>query len=283
MSENLYTLHEIDYSSTNIQCSINYEDKPISSYHNWHSSIDIIMILDSTLLINVSNTKLYLNEGDIIFIPPDTTHSIDYSSSACCLVFKANISLLNDIKSIKEVLTDIYPILILSPEKDLDIYERIRKNIFLINTIKNENLINCEMKTYSLLLEILDLISQKSTNKNITINTFNNKNQEYIINEICEYITNHCTEKLTLDDISKISGFSKYHFSRLFKQYTDLTFCKYLNKKRINLAESLLGNMEITILDIALSSGFNSLSTFNRIFKQEKRCTPSQYRKMYIS
>ena len=47
-------------------------------------------------------------------------------------------------------------------------------------------------------------------------------------------------EDLSLEGVASQAGFSKYHFSRLFKQYTDSTFYKYLNQKRIEFAKTLL-------------------------------------------
>lgn len=96
-----------------------------------------------------------------------------------------------------------------------------------------------------------------------------------------DYIDSHYTEELTLDNIADFSGFSKYHFTRLFKQYTDSTFYDYLIYRRIKAAEELLANPELSITEIALQSGFSSISTFNRIFKQKKGCTPSEYRSLY--
>jgi AraC-like DNA-binding protein len=98
---------------------------------------------------------------------------------------------------------------------------------------------------------------------------------------ICDYISDHCTEPLTLDMAADLSGFSKYHFTRLFKQFTNVSFYKYLNLKRIAKAEQLLINPDLSITDVALSSGFSSLSAFIRMFKIIKGCTPSEFRSIY--
>ncbi|HCD46236.1 MAG TPA: hypothetical protein DEQ64_21450 [Lachnoclostridium sp.] len=77
------------------------------------------------------------------------------------------------------------------------------------------------------------------------------------------------------------SGFSKYHFTRIFKQYMNMTFYEYLNSRRVKKAEELLYNTkEMSITDVAMGSGFSSMSTFNRTFKMIKRCSPSDYRKI---
>lgn len=92
----------------------------------------------------------------------------------------------------------------------------------------------------------------------------------------------HCTEDLSLDQVAKTAGFSKYHFTRLFKQFTNTTYYKYLNRKRIDHAMLLLSDPDIPVTEAALQSGFSSLSTFLRVFRSVKQCTPTEFRDMYI-
>ncbi|RHC49363.1 AraC family transcriptional regulator [Hungatella hathewayi] len=98
---------------------------------------------------------------------------------------------------------------------------------------------------------------------------------------VCNYINEHCTEDLSLETIAGIAGFSKYHFTRLFKDFTHTSFYRYLNKKRISHAEQLLINPEYSVTEVALQSGFSSLSAFIRMFKQLKGCTPTEFKRMY--
>lgn len=78
-----------------------------------------------------------------------------------------------------------------------------------------------------------------------------------------------------------LSGFSKFYFSRLFKQFTDVSFYKYVNQKRIEKAAEMLTEPNISITNVALSCGFESLSSFIRMFKIVKGCTPTEFRNMY--
>ena len=90
------------------------------------------------------------------------------------------------------------------------------------------------------------------------------KQQEYLqkFNDVLDYIDAHYAEDLTLDAVASYSGFSKYHFTRLFKQYANTTFYDYLSYKRIKVAEQLLTEPELSITEIAFRSGFSSISTF---------------------
>ena len=92
------------------------------------------------------------------------------------------------------------------------------------------------------------------------------------------YVDEHFTEKLSLEDMSARTGFSKFHFSRLFKKYTGYNFSDYLCARRVNEARMLLLVPETSVTDVAISSGFSSISTFNRVFKQQTGLSPSEYR-----
>ena len=110
----------------------------------------------------------------------------------------------------------------------------------------------------------------------------NNLNRERFTS-ICEYIREHCTEQITLEQTAKMAGFSKYYFARLFRDFTGVTFYKYLNQQRIMRAQRFLADPERTVAETAMLCGYESFSSFNRMFKQIKGCTPGQFRKIHNS
>ena len=108
------------------------------------------------------------------------------------------------------------------------------------------------------------------------------KKREYIdkFNALFSYIDKHYTDDISLDFVAEMTGYSKFYFTRLFKKYAGTTFFDYLCYKRIRAAEELLINPSLSITDVAIMSGFPSISTFNRLFKQKKNCTPTEYREL---
>lgn len=58
-----------------------------------------------------------------------------------------------------------------------------------------------------------------------------------------------------------------------------MTFGHYLNNYRIEKASDLLKSTEDPITEIVFKSGFGSIKTFNRVFKQIRGCSPSSYKK----
>ena len=96
---------------------------------------------------------------------------------------------------------------------------------------------------------------------------------------VFEYVEKNYQNAIDLEEISKVAGFSKYHFSRFFKENAGVTFLDYLNNFRITKAEWSLLYDKDSILEVAYKSGFNSVKTFNRVFKYLKGCAPMEYRK----
>ena len=85
-------------------------------------------------------------------------------------------------------------------------------------------------------------------------------------------------EPLGIDEICSACHMSRTYFSSLFSQTHGITCSEYIERLRISNACMLLITTGRAVVDIALESGFSSLSTFNSAFKKHCGKTPSQYR-----
>jgi len=137
---------------------------------------------------------------------------------------------------------------------------------------------------YARIIDIFVTLSryynQKFSHKN---DTQTHKRQDHVIrlNSVFEYIDGNLTKKLTLEKLAKVAHYSKFHFERIFKVFTGMSFYQHLKTKRVYHAEALLLDPKLAIIDVALKSGFGSVSAFNRAFKEIKHCTPSEFRKIH--
>ncbi len=98
------------------------------------------------------------------------------------------------------------------------------------------------------------------------------------LSNVCAYLSDHFTEDISLEDVAAYAGFSKYHFERIFTDYAGTTFYQYLQQMRINYAQTLLSNPELSITDISYQSGFASSTAFTRAFRKSTGIPPSQFR-----
>lgn len=261
-----------------------YNEQTIGFAPHWHNALEVILPIENSYDVRVNDEDHHILPGEIFFIPPGEMHELMASSSGTRFIFLFNITNIMQMKGYAGIQSMLAHPLHITKADFLPVYDEIYRLFGLMwNEYFSDNDFR-ELSIYAHLIQIFVLLGRnKLRSANLFPNVRNYKQKEYMqrFSQVLDYIDTHYMEELTLDDIADFSGFSKYHFTRLFKQYTTSTFYDYLNFKRIKVAESLLAQPDLSITEIALQSGFSSISTFNRIFKQKKNCTPSQYRTLY--
>ena len=93
------------------------------------------------------------------------------------------------------------------------------------------------------------------------------------------YIMENLASRLSLAEVAAECGISKYHFSRMFKSATGMSFSAFVNKMRIDMAKELLRQPQLNITQVCYASGFNDLSYFDKVFRRHTGTSPSGYRK----
>lgn len=259
-----------------------YNDLSTPFEPHWHNALEIIIPIENYYESEVENDAFHIKPYEILFIPPGKLHSLTPpSTSGKRFIFLFDISHLAELKGFSSVQSLLSKPIHITKNNYPNIYDDILELLLqILNEYTNKNEF-FELTIYSLLLNIFVKFGYNHIHtKNLFPNVRLNKQKEYVqkLNNLLGYINTHYTEDLNLETIAASIGFSKYHFSRLFKQYTDYTFYDYLCYRRIKAAEELLVQPDLSITEIALQSGFSSLSAFNRLFKQQKNCTPSEYR-----
>ncbi len=269
---------------------------------HWHFAAELIMPMENSYGIVANDIEYTVHPGEIMFISPGVVHNTVAPSSGWRYIFQIDITRLKSINGITNILSHIGQIAVFNSENAGNILPELivlfqdicdeyysSEEFFIPNnhsvSISGDRNFLCEPIIYSKFLTMLTLIGRNYYDNIEDDSISTDKRQEYIgkFMGICSYIDEHFAEDLNLDDVASIAGFSKFHFSRLFKQYTNVSFYKYVNLQRISYAEQLLATPDISITEVAMKSGFSSSSAFIRMFKQIKNCTPSEFREIYES
>ncbi|MBN9380615.1 MAG: helix-turn-helix transcriptional regulator [Chitinophagaceae bacterium] len=93
-----------------------------------------------------------------------------------------------------------------------------------------------------------------------------------------DYIAGNFTRDLSLMEISNHCCVSPFHFSRLFKIFTNTSPHQYLLSIRLQHAAMLLGNSDRPVADIAFTSGFNGVEHFTAAFRKKYKFPPARWR-----
>ncbi len=284
MIENLSGQHETVNYRKNTHLRLYNNDEAENYPPHWHTPFELIMPTKSWYKVRCGNREYFLREGDILIICPGVLHELFAPEQGVRIIFQPLLSSFS-LSDLDLLISMIDPAVLITPETHPQIYEQVQKRLL---EIRDEYLLApsfAESSIYSKVLEILVLVGRHHAEMvRQGFDAKDSKQQEYMkkFDFICGYISEHFSEQLTLDDMASMAGFSKYHFTRLFKQYTDCSFYQYLNQKRINYAKLLLTDKQIPILEVSLRSGYSNLSAFLRMFKKIAGCTPSELRKMYV-
>ncbi len=97
------------------------------------------------------------------------------------------------------------------------------------------------------------------------------------------YINEHFQGDLSLEQLAAQANMSLFHFTRVFAKETGITPHQYLIKTRLSAAKYFLKSTEMSIKNIAFSTGFNSETSFCTTFKKWENVTPTQYRQSILN
>lgn len=251
---------------------------------HWHYAIEIIIVLEDSYTVRIKNNEYVCNPGDIMIIPSGELHELLEPKSGrrlICLFDTQTLYQLNGFAALQPFIS--LPVHIKNNDTSY-VYNRC---INLLRQITREYADKnpfYELVIYARLLSIFVTIGRQKINGAGQDESFLDPKQNELNQKLSiafEYIDSNYTENLTLEQVASVAGFSKFHFSRLFKQCSGQNFHEYLCLKRVQASEVLLLTPALSITEIAFKSGFASLSSFNRAFRAVNHCSPTEYRTLY--
>lgn len=164
-------------------------------------------------------------------------------------------------------------------EEIRDVFEKIEKTITDWGTEQRE------LRLRMLILNLLVCSSQleKFREKNFhSASMQGSLEKQKRVCMIADYLAGHYEEHENVDELAGRFYMSRSYLCRIFKEVTNFTVSEYVNLFRIAASREYLLNREMTMTEIANCLGFNSLTYFERVFKQLMSVTPGEYRKQYL-
>ena len=252
---------------------------------HWHDELEIIIITEGSVCVEIANSSFILEKGDGYFINSGILHSTKLLS-ACghqhALIFSPKIAAHSD-----GIIWNTY----IKPVLDNSSLSFIKLNASVswqkdILQLANEAWIYgaYEKKDYPItvrhcITSIFSLIkSYTKLLENETIFTDKAKQDEIRIKKTLLFIENNYSSVITIADIADSGDISISSCLRLFKHILNTTPIQYLIKYRLQKAIEEFDNLTgKSIGDIAYSCGFSDAAYFNRCFKKEFGCTPTEY------
>jgi AraC-like DNA-binding protein/ligand-binding sensor protein len=137
-------------------------------------------------------------------------------------------------------------------------------------------------KQYEAVIKLLSLFAQHLSILVNQILVRHDNAEPPIITRAKAFIQEHQTESLHLGQVAKAVNSSPFYFCKMFKKATGLNFTDYVSRIRIERAKNLLLNPNLRVSEIAFEIGFQSLTHFNRVFKNTVGQSPTRYREQLL-
>ncbi len=263
------------HNKTTVRVWYNTQASDFDSH--WHNAMEFIVPIENCYDVATKGKTFHLVPGDILIIPPRELHTLITPDHGARMIYLFDISPISRMVAFKKLKPALQQPFYINETDAPGIYQnlmRIRDEYFNPEEFSELTIYACLLKILAKLGEYYLSITDYFPSVGM------HKQQEYIrmFGNIMDYVDAHCMEELSLEQIADMAGFSKYHFSRLFKEYTNVNFSDYVNSRRIKAAEELLEDGTLSITDVAMRSGFPSVSTFYRLFQKQNLCSPTEFR-----
>lgn len=166
-----------------------------------------------------------------------------------------------------------------SDELDLPTYIKggLTREIMMLFGFCDETTKNAYLNSYKILGPINHSVLE-ILKKNLLL-----ESENFLTVKVKKYIHENLRERVTLNDISENTFYSAIYLETVFKKDTGKSIIEYLIDERLNVAKKMLIDGSIPLSEIAESVGFLDYNYFARTFKKHIGCTPTQYKKQYLS
>jgi len=257
----MFPKYEHRYTPLYIAASKRVKEYPA----RFHKQLEVMYVTSGELRVIIEGKSYTLQAGDLYVVFPDLLHMVHESSAAAYLMvaddkmFSAYAKLMNCYKPELPVLRkaevpELVPMVMqrLCQWDKQELEHRQPVLMGYVNALVGE------------LLSKLPLV-ERNTDQMLT-------------HRLILYLLENYTRPITLEDVAKALGYSKYHISHVIAETFGCNFRTLINSYRISLAQSLLLAGDMTVGEAADACGFQNQSSFNRVFLQQCGVTPSAFR-----
>jgi AraC-like DNA-binding protein len=252
---------------------LTWEGETVSFPPHWHDCFEILLITKGGIYVSVDEGIYEISAGDVVMINAGAIHGFfDPKPGTAALGMQFGIAFFN------EEFISVKDMIFYNPAPDKtaipeDAYDRLRHLLRETAAEYREKAPGYQLAVQSKLYEFMVLILRKTAKTA-------EKNRSSKSKQILSFVfKNFDNPDLTLEEAAGALSLNKFYFTRFFKKHTGYSFHAYLTKTRVDFAKRYLIESKMSVTDVAFRTGFNSLQTFNRVFKTLTGFVPREYRR----
>ncbi len=285
MNFSQYEIYDFDKTSA-FNMSTGYKER--SYQMHWHSYGEIMLVgPGETNIYKVNQNTYELVEGDFVLVWPMEMHAIVDADREHSLVIQFSNGFMNSLFDLQRIMHFYRNLHIICVNAHPELAARLKEIAYKMKAYFYSDTSDCELKCCMLLMEFMMILDEHRQEFVPEIGQeiygrYNDDVMRRMIN-VTDYIKNNLTaDDLSQSAMAEMAGISKDYFSRMFKNVTGMNYSKWLNMIRLEKAVEMLSKDDMTLTEIAMMSGFQSISSFIRVFHDEKGMAPGEYRALFF-
>ncbi|PHU34586.1 hypothetical protein CSX01_09215 [Pseudobutyrivibrio ruminis] len=255
---------------------------------HWHSYGEIILVGPGDRHIFMVNQNTYdLVSGDFVLVWPREMHEVVDTNLEEALIIQFSNSFMNSLFDLQRIMHFYRNLHVLCVNNHRQLVLQLQEIVHKMRDIFFSDSSDKELRCCMLLMEFMLTLDEHKNEFAPEINSLDNNGYNEDIMRRMISVTDYIKNNLTADDLSqatmaKMAGISKDYFSRLFKTVTGTNYSKWLNMIRMEKATELLSLDNRPLTEVAMLAGFQSIPSFNRVFRAEKGMSPGEYRSLRV-
>lgn len=240
---------------------------------HWHREVEIVRVLEGPCTFVVGKKNYAANPGDFIITRSCEPHQFITSPEKKMQICKFNVGLIYNLTKHFQ-----YPQAHIPYEQIIKVpglYEELCSVFKKIGMIYNHNASDVLSDCYTALLFCL-LAEHFPCNTELAI-----YDSECLINlqTILDYVDLNYSKPINLQTLAEMINYSDSYVSLLFSRYSGMSYKEYIDRTRISHAAEYIRNGRKTFTEISSLCGYDTVRTFNNVFRRIMNCTPSEYKK----
>lgn len=241
---------------------------------HWHQAIEIDYPIEGTADFTISGKRISSKSGDVLIINSNEIHSVDNmnaNKNTLALTFLIPYEIL-----IKEIPNyESYWFVLPKKREEVAIIKHDLYLYYQHSQIEDEYR-NLQLKS-DMFLILHDLLKYCSHDKN-TVHGLPRIPTLHKLAKVIDYINQHSSEKIMLDEIAQAGHLSTGYLSRTFSKQMGMSVMEYVNYIRLKRAYEMITNTDKNIAVISDLTGFSNPKSFSKLFLQVYKQTPGKYR-----
>ena len=263
-------------------------DKNFVSHVESHDFWELVYADKGDLICSSGENEVLLKEGEVIFHKPGISHALRADGKHAPNIFIVSFECKNEAIRFfedKRLFVDdnlrrfIFSIIEESKRTfDLPVSDPDLKKMKLLESpaLGGEQII----KNYLELLLINLMRNETEQNSSDAVFLPREKFDERISDRVIEYMKEHISEKLSVEDVCAIIHYNKSYVFRQFKKTTGSSLMAYFTKLKIQRAKEMLRETDLSVANISDALSFIDPNYFTKTFKKTTGYTPTTYRKL---